>query len=333
LNNIRFATFDDIEDIMNFIHNHWKKNHILSKNKKLFIYEYQDKDRINFVISRNKSQEINGILGFIRSSSRSSDVWGAMWKTIKNSENPMLGIELFQKLRTSTEYGIFTASGISSKTIGIYNYLGIYTNHLSQYLIVNSDIENYNILKIKDKNNLIPINFLVNSEYTLMRVNEDKLDFNFSDYSYFIPHKDKEYFVKRYFNHPVYTYKIYGICKNSILNSLIVTREVVVGNSKILRIMDYLGDENDIVYISKFLHQIILDNDYEYIDFMCYGFSEKTLEKACFTKVDLISKELIVPNYFAPFVQENIKINFMADTKEIDKLRICKADGDQDRPN
>jgi len=332
MNHIRLANISDTGLIMSFINDNWKENHILARDESFFTYEHRDENSINFVIS-SEGNKINGVLGFIKYSDKNSDIATVIWKALKSDTNPMLGIELLEFLRNHKRYNVVFSLGINKKTIGIYNYLDIYTNHLSQYLIVNSDIENYNILKIKDKNNLIPINFLVNSEYTLMRVNEDKLDFNFSDYSYFIPHKDKEYFVKRYFNHPVYTYKIYGICKNSILNSLIVTREVVVGNSKILRIMDYLGDENDIVYISKFLHQIILDNDYEYIDFMCYGFSEKTLEKACFTKVDLISKELIVPNYFAPFVQENIKINFMADTKEIDKLRICKADGDQDRPN
>jgi hypothetical protein len=97
--------------------------------------------------------------------------------------------------------------------------------------------------------------------------------------------------------------------------------------------MDYLGNENDIIYISKYLYQIVIDNDYEYIDFMCYGFNDDNLKEACFTKINLESNDLIVPNYFSPFVQENIKINFMADTKELDKIRIFKADGDQDRPN
>jgi hypothetical protein len=97
--------------------------------------------------------------------------------------------------------------------------------------------------------------------------------------------------------------------------------------------MDYLGNDNDIIYISKYLYQIVIDNDYEYIDFMCYGFNDDNLKEACFTKINLESNDLIVPNYFSPFSQENIKINFMADTKEIDKIRIFKADGDQDRPS
>ena len=64
-----------------------------------------------------------------------------------------------------------------------------------------------------------------------------------------------------------------------------------------------------------------------------FGFNEKILNKAGFRKINLESSEIIAPNYFSPFVRKNIKINFMADTKEIEKLRICKADGDQARPN
>jgi len=332
MNKIRLANIRDIDNIMKFINDNWKENHILSRDKDFFIYEHQNEDTVNYVISL-ENNKINGVLGFIKYSNSISDIAIVIWKALKSNTNLMLGIELLQFLRNDKRYNVVFSPGINTTTIGIYNYLEIYTNHLSQYIIVNSDIENYNILKIKDKNNLISTKFIIDTEYSLSRINEEKLDFNFNDYNYFIPYKDKAYFVKRYFNHPIYDYTVYGIKKKEKLNSLIVTREVVVGNSRILRIMDYLGDEIDIVYISKYLYQIVLDNSYEYIDFMCYGFSENTLEKACFTKIVLTSKELIAPNYFAPFLQENIQINFMADTKENNKLRICKADGDQDRPS
>ena len=59
----------------------------------------------------------------------------------------------------------------------------------------------------------------------------------------------------------------------------------------------------------------------------------KSKEQHYYSKINLESTEIIAPNYFSPFVQENIKINFMADTKEINKLRMCKAAGDRDRPS
>lgn len=329
---IRFAQAIDTDNIMKFIRNHWKKNHILSRDKDLFLYEYKDKDMINFVIAIDNKNNIYGILGFIKSSNSNSDIWAAVWKTIKHDSHPMLGIELIEYLRNSNKYNKLTCSGINPKTIAIYHYLGIYTNVLRQYIIINQNIQKFNILSIENDKFIRQANFIESSKYNLVKLKEGELDFDF-DIQELIPHKDKKYFIKRYFNHPIYIYDVYGIYKAKTLTALVVTREVSFENSKILRIMDYLGSEADMVYITKYLYQIVLDNEYEYIDFMCYGFDENILKKACFTKIDLNSKELIAPNYFTPFVQENITINFMADTKEIDKLRICKADGDQDRPS
>ena len=329
---IRFAQAIDTDNIMKFIRNHWKKNHILSRDKDLFLYEYKDKDMINFVIAIDNKNNIYGILGFIKSSNSNSDIWAAVWKTIKHDSHPMLGIELIEYLRNSNKYNKLTCSGINPKTIAIYHYLGIYTNVLRQYIIINQNIQKFNILSIENDKFIRQANFIESSKYNLVKLKEGELDFDF-DIQELIPHKDKKYFIKRYFNHPIYIYDVYGIYKAKTLTALVVTREVSFENSKILRIMDYLGSEEGMVYITKYLYQIVLDNEYEYIDFMCYGFDENILKKACFTKIDLNSKELIAPNYFTPFVQENITINFMADTKEIDKLRICKADGDQDRPS
>ena len=329
--NIRFATTDDANIIMKFINVNWKENHILSRNAELFLCDHQDNTRINYVIAIDNN-EIKGVLGFIKYSNEKSDVATVIWKALKNNNQPMLGIELLEFLRNSTDYRVLFSPGINAKTIGIYNYLGIYTNHLNQFVILNDNIKTYSIVKIKTKQHLEKLRFLESKKYNLKELNRNQLDFNFDGYKDYIPHKDKDYFIKRYYNYPIYEYKVYGIYKETSISSVLVTREVIVGHSKVLRIMDYLGDENDIVYVSKYLYQIVVDNDYECIDFMCFGFEETNLKKGCFTKVDYESQNLIVPNYFSPFIQKNIRINFMADTKATDKIRICKADGDQDRP-
>ena len=68
MQNIKFSEVSDVDEIMQFINDHWKENHILSQNKDLFLYEYADNQRINFVISRDSNNKINAILGFIKSS-------------------------------------------------------------------------------------------------------------------------------------------------------------------------------------------------------------------------------------------------------------------------
>jgi len=329
---IRFAKTTDTQNIRKFINSHWMENHILSRDKDFFLYEFQDNEDINFVIATDNQSNIYAVLGFIKSSTNNSDIWTAIWKAINHKAHPMLGVELLDYLRNTNKYNRLISNGINSKTIAIYDYFGFYTNYLNQYVIINNNIQNFNILKISGIAHLKKVNLIENSQYSLIKLKESELDFDF-DSQEFIPHKDENYFIKRYFNHPIYIYDIYGIYKEKTLTSIIVMREVALENSKILRIMDYLGDEKDIAYITSKIYQIIVNKGYEYVDFVCFGFDNANLKKAGFLKINLESAEVIVPNYFSPFVQENIKLNFMVDTKEINKLRMCKADGDQDRPN
>lgn len=333
MKNIYFALMSDVDDIMKFIHDHWKKNHILSRDKEFFLYEHQDGDRINFVCHRGDNNELDGILGFIKSSSKNSDIWTVLWKALSNKEHPMLGIELFDFLRKSQDYNILLSPGINGKTIGIYKYLGIYTGYLRQFVLINDKIKKFKIAKILDKKYLQQVQFIENNEYNLKQLSEREVLFDFEKYKETIPYKDKRYFIKRYFNHPIYKYDVYGIFKNNETHSLLVTRTVSANDSKALRIVDFIGQEEDLQFITQDLYEKMTDENFEYIDFMCFGLDHALLLKAGFHQIDLDSSDLVIPNYFSPFVQENIAINFMADTKETDKLRICKADGDQDRPS
>jgi hypothetical protein len=312
---IEFATIDYAQSIMVFIDEHWKKGHVLSKDKELFLYEYQDLGRLNFVIARDKQNHIYGVLGFIQSSNKTKDIWLALWKAIKYDGHAMLGIELLTFLRESQKFNALTCLGINDSAMAIYKYLGFHIGHLH---ICN---------KIVTKPN-----FCIDTEYSLEKIDQHNVDFDFGGKTHF-PHKDKDYFIRRYFNHPTYVYNVYGVFKSGSMQSLVVAREVEVGRSRILRIMDYFGDEVDMVFISKDLYELVVDNEYEYIDFMCFGFSEEVLFKSGFKKIDSKSNDIVAPNYFSPFVQENIRVNFMSSAKDIANLKIFKADGDQDRPS
>ena len=70
-------------------------------------------------------------------------------------------------------------------------------------------------------------------------------------------------------------------------------------------------------------------NDYEYVDFYCHGIPIETMKKLGFKLKDEYDSN-IIPNYFEPFIQENIPIYFFTTSNE--NSYIFKADGDQDRP-
>lgn len=334
--NISFAKENDIDDIMSFIDSEWKKEHILARDESFFRYEHQNKDQINFVISRNQNKDIIAVLGFIPSAiDEVSDVSTVIWKVSKKAQNPVLGIQLLKYLQNSKGIRTVLSVGINEKTIGIYKYLGMYTDSLKQYVIVNKNIKKFNIAKIDSCINSTINNQALNTEYAIKLINEEKelLNFNFEINKHNIPFKNKKYFIKRYLQHQIYQYDVYGIFINGIPEVLFVTRIQYFNDSKVLRIVDYIGEQKYLDHLGSFMTKLLETEHFEYADFYCFGFEHDTLCNAGFQSVDPKSDELIIPNYFAPFTQKNVTIHFFADTKQIDLLKICKADGDQDRPN
>ena len=56
-------------EIMEFIHKNWSKDHILSKNQDLFNWQYYGNNSLNFIVARCNNDLI-GVLGFIPNSNR-----------------------------------------------------------------------------------------------------------------------------------------------------------------------------------------------------------------------------------------------------------------------
>ena len=95
-----------------------------------------------------------------------------------------------------------------------------------------------------------------------------------------------------------------------------------------MRLVDFRGDINSLSEIGKALETVLKNGHYEYVDLMVSELPKGLAEKSGFTLLD-INGENIIPNYFEPYVKENIKMCF----QESDDIIIFKADGDQDRPN
>lgn len=144
-----------------------------------------------------------------------------------------------------------------------------------------------------------------------------------------LPVKSEQYYKKRYFDHPIYQYVVYGIINPSKhCVGVIFTREICINGSKVLRIVDYRGNLEELGNIGNCLEELMSDNRYEYIDLMASDLDETVMNRAGFT---LLAPEgpNIIPNHFEPFERKNIKIYYH---QTVDVV-IFKADGDQDRPN
>lgn len=332
---IRLATMEEIDECMMFLDQYWKKGHIMAVDRRLFEYEYVVDDQVNIIIAKDrKSGLIEAFFGFILcsvSDPARRDVWGSMWKVNTEHDNmPLLGIELAKRVYPLTGCRVHIGNGANpDTTIPIRKLLfREKTGKMKQYYMLNNRKLEFEIAVIKDRWN--PDIGKEDENVNLKRyisINELTEDFDLSALLT-IPYKDSWYINKRYFMHPYYDYQVCGIEDDRGVDAIIVMREVSHNDTKVLRIVDYLGNQQSFKKIGVLLYDIMQENGYEYIDFFELGFDEEAIKQAGFRLRGEDGN--IIPNYFEPFLQENVDI--WVHYKDNNTL-FFKADGDQDRPN
>ena len=334
-NIISIAKANDVDEIMKFIKNEWEKKHILALDKNFFLYEYRNKNLLNFVISKNSNNKINGIQGFLKSSNdKNASVWTTMWSTSKHDSSPMLGVSMLSYLRDQG-YKSVMSSGINEDTQEIYEYLGFNIGVLDQYFIPNKNLDKYKIAILPENILKKEIEISKNEKLIFKKIGLDDVNkkFDFNRYNFNLPFKNFYYFKKRFFKHPIHSYNIYGMFDKSKLLSILVTRINKYKKSTCMRIIDFYGEESTLNNFTWNLLQIMHSSGHEYIDLFTKGLDKKIISKAGFIKLNSKKDDIVIPNYFEPFVQHNIIIRYFTDTIKMKNLRIYKGDGDQDRPN
>lgn len=328
----RLARVEEIDEIMEFIAKYWpKKNSILSTNRDFFAYEFCKGNRVGYYLAKEKKTgEIAAGMGVYFYSEEftpgRSSCSGGMVLANPTIKMPFIGLELLKRFFQEVDPLVYVSPGVNLRTMG--NLILKYFNHdisrMKHYYMLN-DFPEYKICKIAKK----PIAPVFKDD----QINMDEL-FSSQEVAAYLemidertckPYKDQWYINKRYFEHPVYKYKLWGIARRAVL----VTREIYVNNAKILRIVDILGNANEIAKVGVALFKLMSENDYEYIDIYELNVDDIKLELAGF--VERTESDLnVIPNYFEPFVQENVEI--YVHRNDLDA--VCfKGDGDQDRPN
>ena len=334
---IRLALYKDIENIMDFIHKYWKKDHILMKDRRLFEYEFLEGKQVNIIIAINrKTCSIEGLFGFLPCSHTSDiekyDVWRSLWKVNDTQDNmPLLGIELAKRVYALTGCRMHIGNGANPKTTIPLRKIFFHdkTGKMKQYYCLNPSVNAYQICRVLNPRR---------SRYKVAEYLEGVLEiptmekFNevFDAGSFDVyPYKDNWYVGKRFYSHPYYLYKVFGLKERQEVVAVVICREIEVKGVKILRIVDYIGNHAAFAETGQFWRQQMEEKGYEYIDFYEFGMDDKVLEDAGFVYRSDKDKN-VIPNYFEPFLQENIDIwvhyKYVGTT-------FFKADCDQDRPN
>ena len=137
--------------------------------------------------------------------------------------------------------------------------------------------------------------------------------------------------INRYINHPYYKYEIYKIEQKKII-AILVTREIIHRKSKMIKIVDFIGEAKNFSKIGNFFEFILSNKNAEYLDFYSFGINNRYIEDAGL--INNSNHKNIIPNHFEPFELKNVDIycgfkNQISDKK----IKIFRGDGDGDRPS
>ena len=325
---IRFATKSDIENLMNFIYYNWRKNHILSINRSFFEYEHCDGEKVNFVISLDKDNNINGMQGFIPYGKKHRDITKNLWRALK-CEIPHLGSKILEFLIQNSDARTVASIGSNPKTLSIYNRIGFHVGELSQWYRL-CPINSYVIANICDS--FIPRTKLKSKSWFELKTMQDfieNFDFDWYVKEKMIPFKEKWYIEKRYYNHPIYKYNIFGVRNdNNNMRLALVFRIEEYYGAKAIRLIDCIGDYNLLYYVTNEIDNFMRIQKAEYVDFYESGVNSNMMIDAGWLKVK--GSDNIIPNYFSPYEQRNVSIHYASSSST---AVYFKGDGDQDRPN
>lgn len=324
---IRFAVHKDIPEIMEFIDKTWKKNHILARDRSFLEYMYVMNQKVNFVISKGTDDSVNGILGFIPYDEKSRQISLSMWKALKSSTG-IIGMSMLEFLENEISPDVIATSGINFyTTASIYKYFKYNVGKMVHYYRP-SKRKFYLIADIKS-------NITYDKEIGTNETKEIKEIFSMKEYREAnicfgknSLNKENWYIEKRYFNHPVYTYKFFLIRQDSGEALLIIAREQTMADARCLQVVDMIGNIDMLPFFTPYMDELMYSNDYEYTDCYVAGVKNELFRLAGWLDVD--ETQDIVPNYFNPFERANVDIYYSCKPNDIIMFR---GDGDQDRPN
>lgn len=333
---------DQVRELVEYIDTHWARNHILVTSRKLLDWQHKSKqgDYYNFIMARhNKSGQICGVLGFIPTSHFSAElepekeVWLAIWKVNEGPKYIGLGLGLLNFLKREFSIKNICSIGISQIVFPMYQALGFEVGKMSQMVLVNALLKTYSIAKL-------PRSFCYPSlvstcGFTVADITEPHLSVELANANLFQnkTQKDYVYFVERFVKHPKFDYQFIGVYEQNKLKTFMVVRVVNYKQSSAMRVVDIQGELSAISKVSSNLHDLIADKGHEYLDIMQYGMDENELLNAGFIKVGA-ADDIVIPDYFQPFVQKNISIFFARQSLEHEaSFTLFKGDADQDRPN
>ena len=330
---IRRSTKSDLQSLMEFISTHWSEQHVLSTSTALMDWQYGTEDGYNFILAWNGNKLV-GVLGYIPSRRYDGElsarkiIWLALWKVRDEYQSSMLGLKLLKTLESLEPNSVMAVNGINLDHPPMYKALGFQVYELGQFYLSNPNKPQIIIEKPKN----LSLATAIPGHAILERIDNYDLDNIRASHLKTSVFKTIEYFRKRFTLHPFYDYKLHWVYLDGSLRAAIASRIAVHNSSRVLRIVDFIGDPDVLSHCGSAFQKLMDERSVEYMDFWQYGICSSVLMRAGFHKVDP-NGELVCPNYFEPFTVKNGRILCCIKGSLEKSFIICRADGDQDRPN
>jgi hypothetical protein len=331
---IRRCRPEDLRAVMDFIDRHWRRGHVLATSRALMDWQYGDADGYNILCSWG-GEGLSGLLGYIPSRrydpalAPDNTLWLALWKVRGDIGTAGLGLRLLNALPKVESQIALGVNGINPAHPPMYRALGWKTGELQQYFAVNLDAPRQ--LICAPEGAALPYPRAGRAMMTRLG-REDLLALAADRFAPMVPRKSPAHFVSRFLEHPFYQYQVFLVEVPGRCPALLAARIAVHAGARALRIVDFLGDPGIIGEIGGALADLLRDYGCEYADFCQFGLPPDLLAASGLIPVDP-DGEVTVPTYFEPFVARNGRIHCAFRYSGLGPLLLCRADGDQDRPN
>lgn len=336
---IEFCSEENKPRLIEFIRKYWKEDHVFVKSDELFRFQHYNPINHNYTFPigiNNITNEIDGVGGLIPVAhydpdlAKYNDTWGGIWKIrpdVHNDEIGLLGVMLFETTDAYNSHGSIGMSPIAWKLHKLRKYHMCY---LCQYYILNDECTDFHVADVPTSFLKKDEHYATASKYKLVEFeNLNGLTDVDVQHSYY-PMKSLKYLVNRFQLHPIYKYHFWGLYEGSKLHAILIGRIISVDGHKVIRIMDVYGKLEGLSSIYSEVQKLLKEHNAEYIDCLNYGIDPAVFDDLGFVLLD-VEGELIIPNYFEPFLRKNVVLN--GAYKANFHYTMFKADSDQDRPN
>lgn len=325
---IRLAKLDDLERVMRFYRENWSENHPIGNFRELMEFQHVIKNEFRYVLAEEKGK-ICGAIGYIQyNESETPDISTTMVCAAEGTDG-LLSMEMTEYLEKAIHCRYHYGSGMEPKVGGLTaKARGGWLERMRHFYRL-SDRDCYQVAKIADKI-ILPVKEDSIEQTSLVELQSVKELIDHLDDEYLksrVCYKDKEYYIHRYMEHPVYHYHLW-----KWNDGILVGRVQRYKEANVLRIVDWIGEDESLVGLGIALDRWMSMEDIEYTDFYCYGISAEIMKHAGFTE-RTIEDVNIIPNYFSPYMPENKEIYISLGKEYKEGLHVFRGDSDQDRPN